>query len=109
MVDPFEADLEAMFDVAPAFADDAAFAASVDRRLGRLWLVRRAALTAAGVVGAALALSRLPDLRLVDFQGATQWLGEAVPLLAQPYGGVGVWMAAGLAAAAVVLLRNLEV
>ena len=109
MADPFEFDLEAMFDAPPAFADDAAFADAVDRRLRRRWLVRRAALGAAGVTGAAVALNRLPDLLAADFTSASPWLGEVGALLAQPYGSVGIWMAVGLAAAAVVLLRNVEV
>ena len=97
-----------MFDASPAFADDAAFATSVERRLARVWLVRRLALTAAGVVGGAVALSRLPDLRLA-LADATAWFGGFGDLLVQPDGGVGVWMAAGVAAAAVVLLRRVEV
>jgi hypothetical protein len=109
VADPFEIELEAMFDAPPAFADEAAFAASVDRRLRRRMIVRHAALAVAGVAGGAVALSRLPDLLLLASAEAARWLGEAGGLLAQPYAGVSVWMVAGLAAAAVVLVRNVEV
>ena len=109
MADPFEAELEAMFDAPPAFADDAAFTLAVDRRLRRLWLVRRTALGVAGAVGGAVALSRLPDLRLPDMPAAPAWF-DGLAMLAQPYGGAGVlWMVAGMVAAAAVLLRRVEV
>ena len=109
MADPFEAELEAMFDTPPALADDAAVAVAVDRRVRRLWLVRRTALGVAGAVGGAVALSRLPDLRLPNMPAAPAWF-DGLAMVAQPYGGVGVlWMVAGVAAAAAVLLRRVEV
>ena len=109
MADPFEADLEAMFDTPPALTDDVAFVVAVDRALRRRWLVRRAALATAGVVGGAVALSRLPDLLALDLAPAARWLGDSQALLALPYGVAGLWAAAGLAAATVVLLRSVEV
>lgn len=58
MADPFEDKLAAMFAEAPAFPDEAGFTASVERRLARRALVRRAWLWGAGAVGAAIAVGQ---------------------------------------------------
>jgi hypothetical protein len=110
MGERFEVDVEAMFAQAPSLPDREAFALSVDRALHRRWLARRAALAAAGVAGLAVALSRLDGLRDLDIA-----MPDFVPAglqslaLTTPYGMLGLWMAAGLVAAAAVVARNVEV
>lgn len=110
MADPFETRIEAMFAQPPALADGAAFARSVDRALRRRLLARRVALAVAGAAGLAVALSRLDGLRGMEL-AAEGLVASGLQALsaAGPYGLPALWMAAGLVAAAAVVVRNAEV
>ncbi|CAN5151236.1 hypothetical protein BH11PSE2_BH11PSE2_04890 [soil metagenome] len=65
----FETDLEAMFDQAPAFSDDAVFARQVDGRLDKMLKTRRWVYGVCGSLGAAVAALELTQL---DFTAGMQ-------------------------------------
>ena len=54
----FEFELERMFNQPPAFADNEAFAAGVERRLNKNWRMRALGIAAAGTVGGLIALTQ---------------------------------------------------
>jgi hypothetical protein len=101
----FETELEAMFAQAPAFADDALFSQAVERRLRRRWLVRQLMLGAAATAGGAVALNGLPQLA----RDAAPWLDRGAALLETSAYGVPVLLLIGMAGAALVALRQVEI
>jgi hypothetical protein len=54
----FEADLERMFQQAPAFADNEAFARRVEARLDKNWRLRALGIASAGAIGGLIALTQ---------------------------------------------------
>jgi len=106
----FERALERMFADAPAFPDSEAFAARIERRLDRGWMVRRAAIGGAGLVGGVIGASQLILSRFVDrietaSTGSAKiitagWneVAPAADLLAStPVGSPVVWLAMAMA------------
>lgn len=109
----FEHRLERLFDDAPAFADDEAFAQRVAQRLDRGWAARRVLIGLAGVAGgliggAQLVMSnvaqrvegagdsaRVIEARLTQIVPSAEWLGV------MPASAEVIWVTAGLALLAV--------
>lgn len=109
----FERRLERLFAEAPAFADEKAFVAAVERKLDRGWTMRRWLIGAAGLVGGVLGASQLVmsnimgeveaasaasagSARLVQASLA-QWAPRLDVLATLPAGSSVVWVAGGLA------------
>ena len=123
MADPdFETRLVRWFGETPAFADADHFASRVEARLDRSWSLRRALIGTAGLAGGVIAVGRMLGARLFDHvagmthasmtqvsQGV-QTVGQLRVLASLPLGGEVMWMGAGLAILAVVLMatRSLE-
>lgn len=117
----FERRLERLFLDAPEFADSAAFASRVERKLEVAWSARRWLIGVAGVVGGVVGVSQLLASNLMaQMETASQGsarilsgLNHLAPQLewfaAAPSGAV-VWPAAALAvvAAGFVLSRVIE-
>lgn len=108
----FERRLERMFGEAPAFNDNAAFAARVEKRLDRGWATRRVLIWVAGVSGGVVGASQLlvsnlrPSLSSVDLAPALQLTrldeaGKAMSWLSPLAGGETMWLIAALALTAV--------
>jgi len=119
----FDARLGRLYSEAPAFGDADGFARRVEDRLGRSWAVRRLLIGLAGVVGGVVAAGQmLGGGHLWDaasgffgqIDGAVARGGQAVGqfrvLGDLPIGGEVLWVGAGLAVLAVVLVaaRSLE-
>jgi hypothetical protein len=118
----FERRLERLFDEAPGTADADAFARRVEQRLDRGWILRRWLIGSAGVAGGLIAASQLlmSDLarEMQHAEGSVRLLSsglaQATPgigwVTALPYGGTGLWIAAGLAVVSLgfVLSRVIE-
>jgi len=108
----FERRLERLFAEPPAYADDEAFAARIERRLDRGWTARRLLIGSAGVVGGVIGASQmfasnLPH-RMAAAQGSARALSSGLTqtepaqwMSTLPSGGVVVWIAIG---AAIVLI-----
>ena len=123
MADPeFDTRLLRLFADAPEFADADGFARRVEDRLDRSWTLRRMLIGAAGIGGGAIAVGQTLGARVFDrvagfsdasatamSQGA-RTLTQLRLLDALPVGGEVVWVGAGLALLAVVLMatRSLE-
>ncbi len=123
MADPdFETRLVRMFAETPAYADADGFARRIEGRLDRAWTWRRLLIGAAGLGGGAIAVAQTIGAHLFDrvagisdasasavSQGA-RTLGQLRLLDALPIGGEVLWVGAGLAVLAVVLMatRSLE-
>jgi hypothetical protein len=112
----FEVDLIRRFAEPARFADAAQFADALDRRLRRVAIYRRAALTLAGAGGALIAVTQV----LISGQAAAPEALSQVQALAQdawaqisgsvrlglgdlPLGGEVFWLAMGMAALAAAL------
>ena len=123
MADPdFETRLVRWFGETPAFADADHFARRVDARLVRSWSMRRALIGMAGLAGGVVAVGQLVGARLFDHviglsQASVTQVTQGVKTVGQfrilaslPIGGEVMWMVAGLAVLAVVLMatRSLE-
>lgn len=106
----FERSLERMFADAPHFDDSEAFAARIERRLDRGWMVRRVAIGGAGLVGGVIGASQLILSRFVDrletastgsARIITAGWNEVAPkadlLASTPIGSPIVWAAVALA------------
>jgi hypothetical protein len=119
MADPdFETRLIRMFADAPAFADADGFALRVQSRLDRDWTVRRLLIGAAGVGGGAIAVAQTVGAhfydRVVDLSDASATaVSQSARTLSQlrlltdlPLGGEVMWVGAGLALLAVVLMAT---
>jgi hypothetical protein len=117
---PFELQVQRLFAEAPTAPDADAFAARVQARLERGWALRRLLIGAAGIAGgliaavqfltsgligrASTASEDLSSRLHVAAAGATQWVSNTLPTHALPFGGEGLWLAAGLGAVGVALL-----
>ena len=123
MVDPeFETRLVRWFGETPAFPDVDQFARRIDARLDRSWSMRRALIGMAGLVGGVVAVGQMVGARLFDHilglsQSSMTQVTQGVKTVGQfrilaslPIGGEVMWMVAGLAVLAVVLMatRSLE-
>ena len=118
----FETQLARRFTEAPPMADADGFARRVETRLDRSWALRRSLIGVAGLAGGAVAVGQMFGARLFDrvmgvsdaslanFSQGAKALGQLKVLTMLPVGGEVMWMAAGLAALAVVLMatRSLE-
>lgn len=104
----FERRLERLFAEAPELPDCAAFANKVERRLSRGWQTRRWLIGAAGVVGGLIGASQLVLSNLFQrvesaeesARALSVSLAQVAPgaeMMTSLSGGVGVWVAAGLA------------
>lgn len=104
----FERRLERLFAEPPAFDDDEAFAARVERRLDRGWTARRWLIGAAGLVGGVIGASQLVVSsvfhRMAAVEGSARALSSGLPqtepaqwISTLPSGGVVVWIAIGVA------------
>jgi len=109
MAEDFERRLERLFAEHPELPDAGAFAERVDRRLNAGWTARRWLIGAAGVIGGVIGASQLMVSNL--FQ-RVETAGDSARLLSSGFnhisassdwvsavtaGGLGVWVAAGLA------------
>lgn len=116
----FERQLQRLFASAPAFADGRQFAARVQGRLERGWAWRRTMITAAGVLGGAVAVAQIggshllhraaaiPQVSIAAVEQATSRAVAALPLPTEafrgaPFGSEGLWLLAGLAVLAIAL------
>jgi hypothetical protein len=119
MADPdFETRLIRLFAQAPEFVDSDGFAQRVESRLDRSWTVRRLLIGAAGVGGGAIAVAQTIGAHLFDrvagFSGASvaafsqgaRTLSQLPLVTALPIGGEVMWVGAGLAVLAVVLVAT---
>ncbi|WP_309645954.1 hypothetical protein [Phenylobacterium sp.] len=119
----FERRLERLFADPPAFSDEKAFAALVERKLDRGWNLRRILIGAAGLVGGLVGASQLILSNFVGQveaasegssrilrDGVAEWAPRVELLSALPAGGSVVWLASGLAVLAMgfVLTRVIE-
>lgn len=109
----FERRLERLFAEPPAFSDEQAFAASVERKLNRGWNIRRWTIGAAGLAGGVVGASQLivsnfahqvenaseGSTRLM--QGVQQLVPRSDLLAALPAGSSVVWIASGMAVLAI--------
>lgn len=105
----FERRLERLFDQPPFFADEAAFAEQVERRLDRGWNLRRMLIGAAGLAGGVIGASQLIMSNVFQrVETASVGSGEVVRSIAQvapradllealPTGSMVIWVASGLA------------
>ncbi|MFN3585090.1 hypothetical protein [Phenylobacterium sp.] len=104
----FERRLERLFAEAPELPDCVAFANGVERRLSRGWQARRWLIGAAGVVGGVIGASQLVLSNLFQrvenaeesARALSVSLAQVAPgaeLMTALSGGVGIWVAAGLA------------
>ncbi len=118
----FETQLSRRFAEVPPMADADRFARRLETRLDRSWTLRRVLIGAAGLGGGLVAVGQMLGARLFDramgvsdaslasiSQGAKA-IGQLRVLTMLPMGAEVMWMAAGLAALAVVLMatRSLE-
>ncbi len=123
MADPeFEARLIRWFGDAPALADADHFAKRVEGRIDRSWSLRRAMIGMAGLAGGVIAVGQLLGARLFDHiaglskasvtevSEGVRTVGQLRLLASLPVSGEVLWMGAGLAVLAVVLMatRSLE-
>jgi len=123
MADPdFDSRLLRLFADTPVYADADGFARRVEDRLDRTWTVRRVMIGTAGLAGGAIAVGQTLDAnllhRIVGFSDASATtmahsardLSQLRFLRALPVGGEVLWVGAGLAVLAVVLMptRALE-
>ena len=119
MADPdFESRLSRMFAEAPAFADSDGFAQRIEDRLDRSWTLRRVLIGAAGLTGGAVAVGQTLGAHLFDqvvgmsdasadaFTHSARTLSQLRFLTALPVGGEVLWMGAGLAVLALVLMAT---
>ena len=119
MADPdFEARLLRLFAEAPDLADADGFARRIETRLDRSWTWRRLLIGTAGVGGGAIAVAQTVGAHLFDrvagFSGASaaavsqgaKTLSQLPLLSALPIGGEVLWVGAGLAVLAVVLVAT---
>lgn len=105
----FERRLDRMFTEAPAFADEAAFAARVSERLDRGWRTRSWMIGTAGLAAGVIGVSQLVmgdvvkrvaaagDSMAILRRGAANLQPRAEWLDAVSAGGGTVWIAAALA------------
>jgi hypothetical protein len=117
----FERRLERLFAEPPAYADDEAFAARIERRLDRGWTARRLLIGSAGVIGGVIGASQmfasnLPH-RMAAAEGSARALSSGLTqtepvqwMSTLPSGGVVVWIAIGVAVLMIgfVLTRVIE-
>jgi hypothetical protein len=117
----FERRLERLFAEPPAYADDEAFAARIERRLDRGWTARRLLIGSAGVIGGVIGASQmfasnLPH-RMAAAEGSARALSSGLTqtepvqwMSTLPSGGVVVWIAIGVAIVMIgfVLTRVIE-
>ena len=123
MADPeFENRLGRWFAEAPAFADADVFARRIEARLDRSWAVRRVLIGAAGLGGGLVAAGQMlganvfqrvaavSDASMQAVSQGARTVGQLRMLSMLPVGGEVIWMGAGLAVLAVVLMatRSLE-
>ena len=123
MADPdFETRLQRLFAEAPDLADADGFARRIEARLDRSWTLRRILIGTAGLGGGAIAVAQTVGAHLFDrvagFSDASasavsqsaRTLSQLHLLSALPIGGEVLWVGAGLALLAVVLMatRSLE-
>lgn len=110
----FERRLERMFADPPAFSDEQAFAARVERKLTRGWNLRRWTIGAAGLAGGVIGASQLIMSNFMNqveaaSEGSTRLLEVGVQQLAPrsellsmlPAGSSVVWIASGMAVLAI--------
>ncbi len=120
MSDPtFEHHVARLFAEPDAFDDQAAFAAAIQVRLDRGWVVRRVLIGTAGVVGGLVAAAQIVGADLVQRVSVASQSADlqvhsvAAMVLARgqaavgahlpPLGGEALWMVAGLAVVGVAL------
>ena len=123
MADPeFENRLGKWFAEVPAFADADVFARRIEARLDRSWAVRRVLIGAAGLGGGLVAggqmlganvfqrVAAVSDASMQAVSQGARTVGQLRMLSMLPVGGEVIWMGAGLAVLAVVLMatRSLE-
>ncbi len=123
MADPdFETRLSRWFAETPAFGDSDAFARRIETRLDRSWAMRRVLIGAAGLSGGLVAAAQMlganvfhkvADVSEASMQAMSQGartVGQLRLLTTLPVGGEVLWMGAGLAVLALVLMatRSLE-
>ena len=110
----FERRLERLFADPPAFPDEQAFAAGVERKLTRGWNLRRWTIGVAGLAGGVIGASQLIMSNFVHqvetaSEGSTRLLQAGVQQLAPrsellsvlPAGSSVVWIASGMAVLAI--------
>lgn len=110
----FERRLERMFADPPAFSDEQAFAARVERKLTRGWNLRRWTIGVAGLAGGVIGASQLIMSNFMSqvetaSEGSTRLLQVGVQQLAPrsellsmlPAGSSVVWIASGMAVLAI--------
>ena len=112
-----------MFDDPPVFVDSHGFASSVMQRLDRSWQVRSLVIGATGLLGGVIAVSQIMANNLIGqiealslgtkphlLHHLIQSVESHLVLPSLPFGGEGLWMAAGLAGLALVfaLTRAIE-
>lgn len=117
----FERRLERLFAEPPAYADDEAFAARIERRMDRSWTARRLLIGSAGIIGGVIGASQmfasnLPH-RMAAAEGSARALSTGLTqtepaqwMSTLPSGGVVVWIAIGVAIVMIgfVLTRVIE-
>lgn len=117
----FERRLERLFAEPPAYADDEAFAARIERRMDRGWTARRLLIGSAGIIGGVIGASQmfasnLPH-RMAAAEGSARALSTGLTqtepaqwMSTLPSGGVVVWIAIGVAIVMIgfVLTRVIE-
>jgi hypothetical protein len=123
MDDPgFEARLGRWFADSPAFVDADWFNARVQDRLDRSWTVRRLLIGVAGLVGGVFAAGQMlgaevfhklvggADASLAALDSSAKAIGQLRVLTMLPVGSEVLWVGAGLAVLAVVLMatRSIE-
>ena len=119
MADPdFETRLTRMFADAPALADADGFARRIEDRLDRSWTLRRLGIGVAGLTGGAVAVGQTLGAHLFDrvagisdasanaFTHGAKTLSQLRFLSELPIGGEVMWMGAGLAVLALVLMAT---
>ena len=117
----FQRRLERLFAEPPAYADDEAFAARIERRMDRGWTARRLLIGSAGIIGGVIGASQmfasnLPH-RMAAAEGSARALSTGLTqtepaqwMSTLPSGGVVVWIAIGVAIVMIgfVLTRVIE-
>jgi len=119
MTDPeFEVRLSRWFAEGPVLADVDSFALRVERRLDRSWRMRRIFIAVAGLVGGLFAagqmlgaqlfshISRLSGTSAAAAGEALRTVGQLRLLTLLPVGSEVLWVGAGLAFLAVILLAT---